>query len=93
MGTPGNNCVQLSASATGAVAGDGRLHGIFVATSTSLTLKIYDNVNGQSGTVLMPTTAAITAPTWITFPASFSSGLSVTIGGSGTFTLVYTRAV
>jgi hypothetical protein len=72
------------------VEGAGTLLGIVVSSSSSLTLKVYDNVAG-SGAVMMETTAAITAPFSIPIMGEFANGLFVTVGGSGNFAVIYER--
>lgn len=89
MPAPARACVVLAAS--GKVAdGDGRLVGFFVGTTSSLTLKIWDNI-AASGNVMLDTTTALTALGWYAFPASFATGCFVTFGGSGKITVVYER--
>lgn len=68
--------------------GDGVLLGILVSSSTSGTLKAWDNTEA-SGTVLFDTTAAITAPTYIPVNVSFATGLFLTIGGTISCAAVY----
>lgn len=81
--------VPLALSASGLVkTGPGLLKGIAIGSSTSLTLKLWDNTSA-AGTVILETTAAITAPTFLQIPAAFSNGLFVTVGGAGTFTVFY----
>lgn len=67
------------------------LEGIFVSTSSSLTLKVWDN-NAASGNVIIGTTAAITAPCWLAMPAVCKTALYVqAVAGSGTWTVHYKR--
>lgn len=77
--------VPLAASGS-AKAGSGVLGGILVGTSTALTIKVWDNT-AASGTVILETTAALTAGQFLRIPAAFSTGCFITIGGSGTFTV------
>lgn len=89
MASPARAAVNLAA--TGAVViGNGRLIGIFVTTSSSLTLKLWDGLSA-AGNVVLPTTAAITAPAFYGFSADFQTGLFCTFGGTGTVTFVYER--
>jgi hypothetical protein len=69
-------------------ANSGTLLGIFVSSSSSLTLKAWDSLTAAN-TVLFDTTAAITAPAYIPVNMTFSTGLYITIGGSGSFAAVY----
>lgn len=70
--------------------GPGRLIGILVTSSSSLTLKAWDALTA-TGTVLFDTTAAITAPAYIKFPANFSTGLFLTIGGTGGWSAIIAK--
>lgn len=79
--------VPLAASAL-VKTGPGILKGVFVGTTTGLTLKFWDNTSA-AGTVVLETTAAFTVPGFHEVPAAFSTGLYVTIGGTGTFTVFY----
>jgi hypothetical protein len=79
---------NISASAV-IKAGEGELLGILVSSSTSGTLKAWDNATAASGTVIFNTTAAITAPMWIPCPAAFVNGLFITIGGTADICVVY----
>lgn len=76
-------------SASGQVAtGAGVLKGFYVSTSTALTVKLWDNT-AASGSVIVDTTAALTAGTFHEVPAGFANGLYVTIGGAGAITVFY----
>lgn len=81
-----------SLSGSGIVVPDGaaRIVGVMVSTSTSLTLKFWDNTAG-SGTVEMNTTAAITAPVFWPIQFDVTIGCYCTFGGSGTITVYWTR--
>ena len=70
------------------VTGTGVLIGILVSSSTSLTLKAWDSATA-AGTVLFDTTAAITAPLYLPVNMTFNTGVYITIGGSGSFVVVY----
>jgi hypothetical protein len=83
-GTPKNM------TATGAIkASAGELIGVFVSASTSCTIQIHDNASAASGTVVVDTTAAITAPTYLAIPAKFSNGAYFTEGGTCNVTFYY----
>jgi len=74
-------------SASGLVAsGAGMMAGILVGTSTALTIKVWDSLTA-TGTVIVDTTVALTAGTYLTIPAAFATGCYITIGGVGTFTV------
>lgn len=81
-------------SATGLVSDKrGQLLGIFVSSSSSGTLKAWDNT-AASGTVIFETTGTITAPVFLACPVEFGNvaggGLFITVGGTIAFTVVYT---
>lgn len=76
-------------TASGQVAAKaGVLNGVWVSASTSCTIKLWDSTTG-SGTVLIPTTAAVTAPNWYSMPFSFTTGLYATLGGTCDVTFSY----
>lgn len=75
----GTKAVNLTASAL-AKTGPGFLHGIFVATTTSGTIKLWDNTSA-AGTVLVNTFTP-TAPGWYELPFAFTTGLYVTIANT-----------
>ena len=77
--------VPLAASGL-AKSGSGILGGILVGTSTALTIKVWDSLTA-TGTVILETTAALTAGQFIRIPAAFATGCFVTVGGVGTFTV------
>lgn len=71
--------------------GPGRLIGILVSSSSSLTLKAWDALTA-TGTVLFDTTSAITAPIFIPCGSmNFSTGLYITAGGTGVWTAVIAK--
>lgn len=67
----------------------GALVGIFVASSTSCTIKLWDNT-AASGTVLVDTFSAAAA-TWYPLPFTFGTGLYLTVGGTCSYTVSYTK--
>lgn len=68
-------------SASGLVyTGSGKLKGLFCASTTSGTVKIWDNTAG-SGTVIV-NTFNLTAGTWYELPFTFHTGCYVTIAGT-----------
>lgn len=69
-------------------SGAGNLVGIFVASSTSGTIKVWDNTSA-TGTVLVNTFSA-GAATWYPLPFAFGTGLYVDIGGTIDLTVSYT---
>jgi hypothetical protein len=85
ISNPGFTAVPLSATGS-AKTGAGVMGGILVGTSTALTIKVWDSLSA-SGTVILETTAALTAGTYLTIPACFSTGCFITAGGTGTFTV------
>jgi hypothetical protein len=92
MAVPRYPSVPVQLAATGQVIqGDGRLCGFFVCTTSSLTLKLWDNFSAASGNVLLATTAALSVG-WYPCPVSFGVGVYATFGGTGTVTFVYERS-
>ncbi len=77
-------------TATGIVfTGAGRLAGIIVSTSSSLTIKAWDNTAG-SGTIIFNTTASLVAATsYNCFNIGFTTGLFLTVTGTGDFCVVW----
>ena len=77
-------------TASGVVkAEQGVIIGIFVSSSTSLTIKLWDSATAASGTVLIDTTAAITAPVYLPLHIAFSNGCYATLGGTGSAAFIY----
>lgn len=91
MSAPATQTTNLAATGVAIPDGDARIVGIFVTTSSSLTLKLWDNT-AASGTVILPTTAAITAPAYFPFEATVKNGCFCTFGGTGTVTICWKRA-
>lgn len=83
----GRSYVNLSAD-TLVKTGDGELLGIFVASSSSGTVKIWDNTSAAT-TVLVNTFTAI-AGTWYPLPFHFINGLYIDITGTIDLTVSYT---
>lgn len=65
----------------------GNLVGIFVASSTSCTIKLWDNTSAAT-TVLVNTFSA-SAATWYPLPFVFNTGLFLTVGGTCDYTVSY----
>lgn len=65
----------------------GVLVGVFVASSTSCTIKLWDNTSAAS-TVLVDTFSAAAA-TWYPLPFVFGTGLYATVGGTCSYTFTY----
>lgn len=77
-------------TASGVVkAAPGALLGVIVSSSSSLTIKLWDSATAASGTVLVDTTAAITAPAFLRLPVAFSTGCYATLGGTGSAAFVF----
>lgn len=77
-------------TATGLVdTGDGVVAGMIVSSGTALTVKLWDNT-AASGTVIMETTTPVTPaqPFFLPIACAYSTGLFVTIGGTGAITLL-----
>lgn len=88
MANPAKAGVPLAASGSVAV-GDGQLVGFFVGSSSSLTLKLWDNTSAATN-VLLDTTGTLSVG-WYPFPVNFNTGLYATFGGTGKVTFVYQR--
>ena len=83
----GLNYLQLSADGL-VKTGEGSLHMIKVSSSSSLTIKLYDNT-AASGTVILDT-MAVDAKEEHYLPVRFSTGLYVDfVAGSGAITVLY----
>jgi hypothetical protein len=76
-------------STTTILSGRGQLLGIFVASASATpTIKVWDNTSAAT-TVLINTFTPV-AGTFYPMPASFGTGLTVTIGGTVDCTVFYT---
>lgn len=76
-------------SASGLVkTGAGTIRGVMVASSTGGTIKLWDNTSA-AGTVIVNTTASITAPAFFPIEGSFTTGLYCTISGTADVTVFY----
>lgn len=75
----GSSYINLSASAL-VKTGEGTLCGIFVASSTSGTIKLWNSLTAAAP-VLVNTFSAV-AGTWYPLPFKFSTGLYVTLAGT-----------
>lgn len=84
MIAPGKGMQFKNMSASGMISDKPcRIAGIIVSSSSSLTLKAWDN-SAASGAVVFDTTAAITAPTSLScHNIGTSVGLYITFGGTG----------
>jgi hypothetical protein len=81
-----NTGAPVNMTASGAAAtGSAQLIGVFCASSSSGTLKLYDNASAASGTVVV-NTFSLTAGTFYPIPASLANGLYATIGGTADVT-------
>lgn len=78
-----------NASAAGLlVSGPGKLLGVFVNSTSSGTLKLWDNTAG-SGNVIINT--ALLPVGFHRIPARFNVGVFGTVGGTLDFTVIYER--
>ena len=78
---PGRNLTSDTLVKTG----EGDLLGIFVASSTSCTIKLWDNTSAAT-TVLVDTFSA-SAATWYPLPFRFTTGLYLDISGTCALTV------
>ncbi len=77
-------------TATGAVkASAGALVGFFLASSTSCTVQLHDDPDSATAPVVLNTTSALTVLGWYPLPATFTTGLYFTEGGTCDITFVY----
>lgn len=69
----------------------GQLLGFVIGTGSALTIAAIDSAASSGGTSLLATTVAATPtlPFFLPCPVAFAAGLYVTIGGTGTVTVVY----
>lgn len=68
--------------------GAGVCVGVVVASSTTGTIKLWDSLTAANS-VIVDTTAAITAPAYIKIGAKFQTGLFITVGGTINYTVIY----
>lgn len=85
--TGGASYINLSASGQ-VKASAGTLVGVFVASSSSGTIKLWDNTSAAT-TVLVNTFSA-SAATWYPLPFKFGTGCYATLGGTIDCTFSYT---
>lgn len=72
--------------------GAGKLYGIFVSTTSSGTLTVYDSPAGSTSDPKIANTITVAAGTqYLSFPAGiwFSKGLYIVLANTATFTVVY----
>jgi len=72
--------------------GAGKLYGIFVSTTSSGTLTIYDTPDGDTNDPKIANTITVTAGTsYLNFPAGlyFNTGLYIALANTATFTVVF----
>jgi hypothetical protein len=85
------NYMQLSATKQVKV-GAGKLFGIFVSSSSSGTLTIYDSqASSTSDPKVVDTFSVSAGTTYVNIPAGlfFNSGLYIVLGGTSAFTVAY----
>lgn len=80
-------------SGSGAIAPDGaiRIVGIMVRSSSSLTLKIWDNP-AAAGTAIPMDTTGVLSIGYLPIRASLANGGFCTFGGTGSITIFWERA-
>jgi len=72
--------------------GAGKLYGIFVSTTSSGTLTVYDTPDADTNDGKIANTITVAAGTqYLSFPAGifFNSGLYIALANTATFTVVY----
>lgn len=75
-------------SASGVVSSlPGNLIGVFCASSSSGTLKLWDNTS--AGAPILVNTFSLVGGSWYPIPIRFKTGLYATIGGTADITVAY----
>jgi hypothetical protein len=72
--------------------GAGKLYGIFVSTTSSGTITVYDSATSSTSDGKIANTITVTAGTqYLSFPSGiwFSNGLYIVLANTATFTVVY----
>lgn len=87
MPIKGTKHIDLAVSTNAVKNGPGILVGMYVNSTSSGTIKIYDSIT-QAGTVMNNTITPAVGPHSL-FNGTFSTGLSITIGGTLDVTLYY----
>lgn len=85
--TGGSSYSNLSSSAL-VKTGSGTLVGVFVSSSSSGTIKVWDNTS--AATTILVNTFSATAATWYPLPFKFNTGCYATLGGTIDCTFSYT---
>lgn len=86
MSIHANTGAPKNLSASGQVlSASGQLLGVFCASSSSGTLKLWDNTAGSGAVVV--NTFSLTAGTFYPIPASLANGLYAELGGTADITL------
>lgn len=70
------------------ITGPRKLGGVFCASSTAGTLKIWDSATAASGPVIV-NTFSLVAGTYYTIPAIAQNGLYLTVGGTADITVFW----
>jgi hypothetical protein len=81
-----------SAASVQIKTGAGKLYGIFVSTTSSGTLTVYDTPDGDTNDQKIANTITVAAGTqYLSFPAGifFNKGLYIALANTATFTVVY----
>ena len=83
---PTVGAVQLTVTANltnggAATVRGGAILGIFVASSTSGTIAVYDSATTTTGTPIVPVFAAV-AGTWYPLPFGYGQGVYIVVGGT-----------
>lgn len=83
-----NTGAYTNLSASGLVkTGAGQLLGIFVASTSSGTIKVWDNTS--AATTILVNTFTPTAPGFYSIPANFTTGLYITLANTIDCTIFY----
>jgi hypothetical protein len=84
--TEAGDCTNLSASAL-VKTGEGDLLGVFCASSTSGTLKLWDNTSAAGK--IIANTFTLAAGTFTPIPVHFQTGLYATIANTADITVMW----
>ena len=87
--TEAGNYTNLSASAQ-VRAGPGALLGVFVASSSSGTIKLWDSLTAANAIII--NTTSVTGGTFYPIPVVFGTGLYCTIAGTADITVLWSEA-
>lgn len=81
--------LYLNTTASGQIKGStGKLYGFYVNSTSSGTIKLWDNTSA-SGAVILNTVTPAAGPHMFSEPITFQTGLFLTVGGTINVTFIY----